>query len=122
MQTISLVCMLLISGVLLAGCTMLPGYRMISDTPDPVIGQWVSGEPPQSEMHMVFYENHSYLSANFFINRGEVYDNGNWIKIGRGSYSTQSCDGGITNWTYDAFTDVVYIREIPQQKYFRYRG
>lgn len=122
MQTVGFVCMLLIAAVFASGCSLLPGYHIISDTPDPVIGQWISGEPPQSEMHIVFYENRSYLRQNHFINRGIITETGKWAKIERGSYSAQSPDGAITNWTYDAFTDSVYIRDIPQQRYFRYRG
>lgn len=122
MQTIGFVCMLLISAVLASGCTMLPGYHIISDTPDPVIGQWISGEPPQSEMHIVFYENRSYLTQNYFLNRGMITEYGTWTRIDRGFYSAQSLSGETTNWTYDAFSDSVFIRDIPQQRYFRYRG
>lgn len=122
MQTIRFVCMMLIGAALVSGCTMLPGYHIINDTPDPVIGQWISGEPPQSEMHIVFYENRTYLLQNHFINRDMIAESGKWTRIERGFYCAQSPGGGITNWTYDAFTDSVYIRDIPQQRYFRYRG
>jgi hypothetical protein len=121
MQPGGIVCIILFSSVLLAGCTYLPGFHVISDTPDPLIGQWIGGEPPASEMHMVFYENLTFYSVNFFINRGEETDTGTWAKIERGHYSTHSVTGETTNWTYDSFGDSLYIRNLPQKQYYRYK-
>src|SRR5512137_1668079 len=108
MQPGGIVCIILFSTMLLAGCLQLPGFHSISNTPDPIIGQWIGGEPPASDMHMIFYENQTFLSVNFFINRGEETDTGSWTKIERGHYSTHSVTGEITNWTYDSFGDSVY--------------
>jgi hypothetical protein len=108
--------------LLTAGCLRLPGIPVISDTPDPIVGQWIGGEPPQSDLHVVFYDNRTFYSLNSFIGRGVAAETGTWTKIERGSYSTQSVNGVITNWTYDATDDSVYVGNLPQQKYFRYRG
>ena len=122
MQPRGIVCICLFCSVLVAGCIQLPGIHSISDTPDPVIGQWIGGEPPASDRHMIFYENQTFFSMNFFINRGEATDTGTWTKTGPGRYSTQSVTGEFTNWTYDSFIDSVYISKIPQRKYYRYKG
>jgi hypothetical protein len=117
-----------IAGILLfcifltAGCTQLPGMHIISDAPDPITGQWIGGEPPATDMHMIFYENQTFFSVNFFINRNEETDTGTWTKVDRGYYSTQSVTGEITNWTYDSWGDSVSVSTIPQKKYYRYKG
>ena len=108
--------------LLTAGCLRLPGIPVISDTPDPIVGQWIGGEPPQSDLHVIFYDNRTFYSLNSFIGRGVTTETGTWTKIERGSYSTQSLNEKITNWTYDATGDSVYVSNLPQQKYFRYRG
>lgn len=117
-----MICIVLLSSFLIAGCIQLPGIRSISDTPDPVIGQWIGGEPPESDIHVVFYDNGTFLSRNFFIRRGEETDTGTWSKVGRGHYATQSVTGEITNWTYDSWEDSVSVSKIPQMKYYRYKG
>jgi hypothetical protein len=122
MQPGGMVCIILFCSILLAGCIQLPGIHRIGDTPDPIIGQWIRGEPPASEMHLVFYENQTFFSVNFFITPGEEANSGTWTKIEHGSYSTQSVTGEITNWTYDSFDDSVYNNRIPQMKYYRYKG
>jgi hypothetical protein len=122
MQPGGFVCIVLFGSMLLAGCTELPGIHVISDTPDPIIGQWIGGEPPASDLHMIFYENQTFFSLNFFIGSGGAADTGTWSKIGHGRYSTRSVTGEITNWTYDSFIDSVYISKIPQKKYYRYKG
>jgi len=71
---------------------------------------------------VIFFENRSFFSVSFFINRGEAMDNGTWSRIERGHYSTRSVSGEITNWTYDSFTDSVYVTTIPMRKYYRYKG
>jgi hypothetical protein len=122
MQAAGMVCTMLFCVILGAGCMQIPGIHMISDTPDPIIGQWIGGEPPESDMHVVFYENQTFLSLSFFISTGVASDTGTWTKIGSGHYSTQSVSGGITNWSYDSFMDLVYRTDIPQRKYYRYKG
>ena len=122
MQPAGKVCILLLCSVLVAGCIQLPGIHSISDTPDPVIGQWIGGEPPESDMHVVFYENRTFFSLNFIIYSGEVTDTGTWTKIESGAYSTRSVSGEITNWTYDSWGDTLYASKIPQRKYYRYKG
>ena len=122
MQPGGMVCIILLLSMLTAGCIQPPGMHIISDTPDPVIGQWIGGEPPESDMHVIFYENRTFISVSFFISRGEAADNGTWSKIERGRYSTQSVSGEITNWTYDSFADSMYVTNMPMRKYYRYKG
>lgn len=114
--------MVLFCSVLLAGCIQLPGIHVISDTPDPVIGQWIGGEPPASDLHVIFYDNHTFFSVNFYAGRSQAEDTGTWARNQRGSYSTWSVTGNVTNWTYDSFVDMVYVSEIPQRRYYRYKG
>jgi hypothetical protein len=122
MRPVHMVCIILLSLILTAGCIHLPRIHSISDTPDPIIGQWIGGEPPETDMHVAFYENQTFFSLSFFISRGETTDTGTWRRIERGSYSTQSVTGEITNWTYEPWDDSVYVSELPQMKYYRYKG
>jgi hypothetical protein len=122
MQPRGIVCIILLLLALLAGCTQLPGIHIISDTPDPIIGQWIGGEPPASDLHVIFYENRTFFSTSFFIGHGETTETGTWTRIERGSYSTQSDSGETTNWTYDSSEDSVFISKIPLRKYYRYKG
>jgi hypothetical protein len=122
MQPEGIVWALVFCFLLTAGCTQLPGIHIISNTPDPVIGQWIGGEPPASDLHVIFFENQTFISTSFYLNRGEVTETGTWIKIEPGRYSAQSVTGEITNWTYDSFEDSVYINKIPMKKYYRYKG
>jgi hypothetical protein len=108
--------------MLLAGCIRLPGIPVISDTPDPLVGQWIGGEPPETDLHIVFYENRTFYAMSYFIGRGESADRGTWTKTERGRYSTRSVNGIITNWTYDSTDDSVYAADLPHRKYYRYRG
>jgi hypothetical protein len=108
--------------ILMAGCIQLPGMHILSNTPDPVIGQWIGGEPPASDRHIIFYENQTYISTNFFINRGETTDAGTWAKKEPGLYSTYSTTGEITEWVYDSFADSIYMSGLPQMDYQRYKG
>ena len=108
--------------ILAAGCTQLPGMHTISNSPDPVIGQWIGGELPASDRHMILYENQTYLSTNFFLGRGETTDNGTWTKKEPGLYTMVSATGEITDWTYDSFDDSMYMTGLPQMKYHRYKG
>ena len=118
----NIVSAIVVSFILAAGCTQLPGMHTISNTPDPVIGQWIGGELPASDRHMILYENQTYLSTNFFLGRGETTDNGTWTKKEPGLYTMQSVTGEITDWTYDSFDDSMYMSGLPQMKYHRYKG
>ena len=115
------VCIILLSLILIAGCIRFPG-NVISDTPDPIVGQWIGGEPPEIDMHVVFYENRTFFSLIVFLSRGKATDTGTWTKIERGQYSTRSVTGEITNWTYEPWDDSVYVSKLPQRKYYRYKG
>ncbi len=122
MQQVGIVCVIVFCLLLTAGCIQLPGIHIISNTPDPIIGQWIGGEPPASDRHIIFYENQTFFSTDFFLNLGEATDTGTWTKIEPGRYSTQSVTGEITNWTYDSWEDSVYKSKIPLMKYYRYKG
>jgi hypothetical protein len=122
MQPEGIVCALVFCFLLSAGCVQLPGIHIISNTPDPVIGQWIGGEPPASDLHVIFFENQTFISTSFYLNRGEETDTGTWTKTEPGRYSIQSANGEITNWTYDSSEDSVYINKIPMKKYYRYKG
>jgi hypothetical protein len=122
MQPGGIVCVLVFCLLLTAGCVQVPGIHILSNTPDPVIGQWIGGEPPASDRHIIFFENQTFFSTDFFLNLGEATDSGTWIRIEPGRYSTQSVAGEITNWTYDSWEDSVYKSKIPLMKYYRYKG
>jgi len=122
MQSGCIVSVIVISSILIAGCIQLPGMHIISNTPDPVIGQWIGGEPPASDRHIIFYENQTFFSTSFFLNSRETVDTGNWTKKKPGLYSMQSVTGEITDWVYDPFDDSMYLSGLPQMKYHRYKG
>ena len=122
MQSWGIISVVVFCSILIAGCIQLPGMHIISNSPDPIIGQWIGGELPASDRHMIMYENQSYLSTNFFLGRGETTDNGTWIKKEPGHYTLQSATGEITDWTYDSFDDSMYMTGLPQMKYHRYKG
>jgi hypothetical protein len=122
MQLGGIITMLVFCSILIAGCTQLPGMHIISNTPDPIIGQWIGGELPASDRHLIIYENQTFLSTNFFLNRGETTDSGNWTKKEPGLYTLKSATGEITDWTYDSFDDSMYMSGLPQMKYHRYKG
>jgi hypothetical protein len=122
MQSVGIISLLVVCSILIAGCTQLPGMHIISNTPDPIIGQWIGGELPASDRHMIIYENQTFFSTNFFLNRGETTDSGNWTKKEPGLYTMQSATGEITDWTYDSFDDSMYMSGLPQMKYHRYKG
>jgi len=118
MQSDSFVCIIVFCLILIAGCVQLPGIHIISNTPDPIIGQWIGGEPPASDRHMIFYENQTFFSVNFFLNREKTVDTGNWTKKEPGLYVTQSVTGEITEWVYDSFDNSIYMAGLPQMKYY----
>jgi hypothetical protein len=122
MQPGGIVCVPVIFLVLLAGCIQLPGTHILSDTPDPIIGQWIGGEPPATDRHIIFYENQTFFSVDFFLNRGETTDSGTWTRKEPGLYATQSGTGEITDWVYDSTDDSLYMGRLPLKKYYRYKG
>ena len=122
MQSVSLVCIIVICSILIAGCVQLPGMHIISNTPDPIVGQWIGGEPPASDLHIIFFENQTFLSTNFFLGSGQKTDTGNWIKKETGRYSMQSSTGETSEWVYDSFFDTLNMNRLPQMKYYRYKG
>ena len=122
MQSGGIICVIVFCSILIAGCIQLPGMHILSNTPDPIIGQWIGGELPATDRHIIFYENQTFFSTNFFLNRGETTDTGNWTKKEPGLYSIQSGTGEITDWVYDSFDDSMYMSRVPQMKYHRYKG
>jgi hypothetical protein len=122
MRKRGIILIFLFSSILIAGCVQLPGTHFFSDTPDPIIGQWIGGERPASDRHIIFYENRTFYSSDFFINRAEVSDKGTWTKKEQGIYSTISISGKTTDWLYDSFDDTVYMSGLPQMEYHRFKG
>jgi hypothetical protein len=94
--------------------------HILSNTPDPIIDQWISGELPASDRHMIFMRNSRFFLK--FLNFEKTMDTGNWTKKEPSLYTTQSGTGGITNWVYDSFDDSIYMSILPQMKYNRYKG
>jgi len=122
MQSWGIITVFVFCSILIAGCMQLPGRHILSDTRDPIIGQWTGGELPASDRYIIFYENHTFLSTNFFLNSGETTEWGNWTKTEPGLYSTQSFKGEIIHWVYNSFDDSIYMRGFPQMGYQRYKG
>ena len=122
MRSGGIMTMCVFCSILITGCIQLPGMHIISDTPDPIIGQWIGGELPASDRHIIFFENQTFFSTNFFLNRGETTDSGTWTKKEPGLYALRSYNGEITDWVYDSFDDSMYIVGLPQMKYHRYKG
>ena len=122
MQSGSLVCIIVICSTLIAGCIQMPGMHVLSNSPDPIIGQWIGGEPPASDLHIIFFENQTFFSTNFFLGSGQSIDTGNWTKKEPGRYSMQSSDGETSEWVYDSFFDLLNMNGLPQMKYYRYKG
>jgi hypothetical protein len=108
--------------ILIAGCVQLPGVHILGNTPDPLIGQWVGGELPASDFHVILYENHSYVSRSFYLNQGEKYESGIWARNDSGRFILQSGSGETTSWVYDPGDDSIYLTGLPQKKYYRFRA
>ena len=115
-----LVCVL--ASVLASGCIQIPDFHWIGSSPDPVVGQWVAGEPPQSDFHMIFFENQTYLYSTYYLERGEQVELGNWTKTGQGQYVAESRTGNTTLWIYDSSDDSLHINGMPLFRYTRYKG
>jgi hypothetical protein len=122
MRSGGIIVVLVFCSILIAGCTQLPGMHTISNSPDPIVGQWIGGEQPASDRHMIFYENQTFISSNFFLNRGETTDTGTWAKKEPGLYALKSDTGEITDWVYESFDDSMYMSGLPQMKFHRYKG
>lgn len=108
--------------LLVSGCAQLSGMHIIPNAPDPVIGQWVSGEPPASDLHLLFYENQTWIRREFYLGQDERSDHGTWSRGDQGQVVTQSSDGNITRWVYDPTMDSIYRTGLPQRKYYRFKG
>jgi hypothetical protein len=114
---------LILTAILLAaGCIQLPGVHILGNTPDPLIGQWVGGELPASDLHVILYENQSYIARSFYLNQGEKTESGTWSRDGNGRFFLQSASGNITGWVYDPGDDSIYLTGLPQRKYYRFKG
>jgi len=114
--------LLVVAGVvLIAGCIQLPGVHILGNSPDPLIGQWVGGELPASDLHVILYENHTYISRSFYLNQGEENESGTWSRNDNGRIVLQSASGETTNWTYDPGDDSIYLTGLPQRKYYRFK-
>ena len=122
MQPGGIVCVIVCCVLVTAGCIQLPGIHILSNTPDPIIGQWIGGEPPATDRHVIFYENQTFFSVDFFLNRGETTDAGTWTRKEPGLYTTQSATGDITDWVYDSTDDSMYMSRLPLKKYYRFKG
>lgn len=122
MHAPGIICVIICCVLLTAGCIQLPGIHILSNTPDPVIGQWVGGEPPATDRHIIFYDNQTFFSVDFYLNRGETTDSGTWTRKEPGIYITRSVTGEITEWVYDSSDDSVYMSRLPLKKYYRFRG
>lgn len=114
--------LLIISCILLAGCIQLPGIHILENTPDPVVGQWIGGEPPASDLHIILFENQSFYSTSFYLNQGMMTDCGNWTRAENNQYGLESVSGNVSSWIYDPFDDSLYETGLPQKKYYRYKG
>jgi hypothetical protein len=117
-----IICLIVLCSIITSGCIQLPGMHVLPTTPDTIVGQWIGGEPPASDRHMIFYENGTFYSTNFFLNRGVTSETGIWTKIDRGLYVTTSATGEMTEWVYDSSDDSLSMRRIPQMTYYRYKG
>ncbi len=122
MRSRDLIAVIVFCCIITAGCIQLPGMHILSNTPDPIIGQWIGGEPPASDLHIIFYENQTFVSVNFYLNREQMIDNGTWTKIESGHYTTRSSAGDTTDWMHDSLFDEIYSRDLPLKKYYRYKG
>ena len=122
MQPGGIVCIIVCCFLLTAGCIQLPGIHILSNTPDPIIGQWIGGEPPATDRHIIFYENQTFFSVDFFLNHRETTDSGTWTRKEPGLYATQSITGEISDWVYDSSDDSMYMSRLPLKKYYRYKG
>jgi len=108
--------------LLAAGCIQLPGVHILRNGPDPVIGQWVGGELPASDLHVILYENQTFFSRSFYLGQGDRVTNGTWLRSDNGLIILRESSGNITSWMYDPSDDSIYLTGLPQRKYYRFKG
>jgi hypothetical protein len=108
--------------LLAAGCIQLPGMHILRNGPDPVIGQWVGGELPASDLHVILFGNQTYVSRSFYLGQGDRIANGIWSRSDNGLILLQESSGNITSWMYDSSDDSIYLTGLPQRKYYRFKG
>jgi hypothetical protein len=70
MRSGSITFVIVFCSILIAGCIQLPGIHILSNTPDPIIGQWIGGELPASDQHTIFYENQTFFFNEFLFKPG----------------------------------------------------
>ena len=122
MKTGILISLLVFCCILMAGCIQLPGIHLLANTPDPAIGQWIGGEPPASDFHIILFENRTYYTTSFYLNQEVKTDLGNWSRNENGQYSFHSVSGNVSSWVYDPTDDALYLTGLPQKKYYRFKG
>ena len=94
----------------------------ISNTPDPIIGQWIGGEPPSSDLHLIFYENQTFISTIFFKPWGNSCIPGTGQRYIPDSIQRNQSPVKQQNGCTDSFYDSLYMSKIPQMTYSRYKG
>ena len=117
-----LLCIIMAGAILAAGCLQLPGIHVLANAPDPVIGQWIGGEPPASDLHVIFFENHTYRMHSFYLSQLDKTESGTWTRNDSRSILSVSSSGNATRWSYEPADDSLYVTGLPQQKYYRYKG
>jgi hypothetical protein len=122
MRTRFPVLLLVLSSIVIAGCIQLPGLHILGNTPDPLIGQWIGGEPPASDLHVILFENHTYYSRSFYLGQTDKTGSGSWSRDESGSFLMLSVSGENTSWAYDPGDDSIYQTALPLKKYYRFRG
>jgi hypothetical protein len=116
------VILILMAILLASGCIQLPGMHILRNSPDPVIGQWIGGELPTVDLHILLFENQTYISRSFYLSQGERIACGTWSRENDGLIVAQSATGNITSWVYDPTDDSIYQIGLPQRKYYRFKG
>jgi len=122
MRTGAALILILTVTILAAGCIQLPGMHILRTGPDPIIGQWVGGELPASDLHVILFENKTYFSRSFYLGQGEQKEQGNWSRGDNGLIVLRSDRGNITSWMFDPTDDSIYLTGLPQRKYYRFKG
>ena len=107
--------------VVTAACIQLPGFQVPDNTSDPIVSHWIGGELPLTDRHIIFYENRTFYSVNFYLNSGETIESGTWVKNKSGTYVTRSSTNESAIWIYDSSTDTIYLNNLPQMRFNRYK-
>ncbi len=116
------VILILTATLLTAGCFYLPGMHVLKDSPDPVAGHWVSGEPPATDLHILLFENRTYITHDFYLGQNEMITYGTWSRGDQEQIILQPAAGNITSWVYDPTIDTISPTGLPQRKYYRFKG